>query len=80
MGVSADFRERLLDIVTNKLYGQARPLLIEELERGTPRDELYQELLDLMLFLRAEGREDDEDEVADVAELMTNWARPEYRV
>ncbi len=74
------FRERLLDIIANKRYDECRPLLIEELERGTPRDELYRELLDLMLFLRAEGREDDEDEVADVAELMTNWARPEYRV
>ncbi|MBE1581102.1 hypothetical protein ACFORH_25000 [Amycolatopsis roodepoortensis] len=80
MAVSSDFRVRLLDIVTNRLYGKARPLLIEELERGTSRDDLFEELMDLMLFLRAEDREADEDEVADIAELMTSWALPEFRV
>lgn len=80
MAVSSDFREKLLDIVTNRLYGKARPLLIEELERGTSRNDLFEELMDLMLFLRAEGREADEDEVADIAELMTSWALPEFRV
>lgn len=80
MAVSSDFRERMLDIVTNKLHGKARPLLIEELERGTSREDLFEELKDLMLFLRAEDREADEDEVADIADLMTDWALPEYRV
>ena len=80
MAVSSDFRERLLDIVTNKLYDRARPLLIEELERGTSREDLFDDLKDLMLLLRAEGREADEDEVAEIAELMTEWALPECRV
>ncbi|MFC9251655.1 hypothetical protein [Amycolatopsis thailandensis] len=77
--MSKDFRERLMGIIAEKHYDKCRPLLIEELER-TPHEELYQELLDLMKSLRDEGRDHDEEDVAEVAELMTEWAHPEYRV
>ncbi|MEV6910268.1 hypothetical protein [Amycolatopsis sp. NPDC051071] len=70
----------LLDLIANKHYDKTRRLLIEELERGTPREDLYQELLDLMRDLREEGREAEEEEVAEVADLMTDWALPQFRV
>lgn len=74
------FREELLHLIANKHYDKTRQALVEELERGTPREDLYRELLDLMMDLRAEGREAEEEEVAEVAELMTDWALPQFRV
>jgi hypothetical protein len=76
-----EFRARLLASVEAGLSViEIRPLLVERLERGVKREDLYQELLDTMLFLRAEGRDDDEDAVADVADLLTDWVLPEYRL
>ncbi|SEF38316.1 hypothetical protein SAMN05421837_12040 [Amycolatopsis pretoriensis] len=77
----AGFRARLLaEVAAGRSVIEIRPLLVEQLERGVKREDLYQELIDTMLFLRAEGRDDDEDAVADVADLMSNWVLPEYRV
>jgi hypothetical protein len=76
-----EFRAKLLAAVAAGLsIVEIRPLLVEQLERGVKREDLYQELLDTMLFLRAEGRDDDEDAVADVADLLTDWVLPEYRL
>jgi hypothetical protein len=33
-----------------------------------------------MAFLRAEGRDQDEDDVADVTDLLTEWVLPKYRL
>lgn len=81
MEVSGDFRARLLEAVAEGTsIFEKRPLLAAELERGVSREKLYQELLDTILFLRAEGRETEEDRVADVADLMSDWVPPEYRL
>ncbi|MEV6826107.1 hypothetical protein [Amycolatopsis sp. NPDC051102] len=75
------FRARLLASVEAGLsVPEIRPLLVEQLERGVKREDLYQELLDTMLFLRAEGRDDDEDAVAAVTDMFSNWVLPEYRL
>ncbi|MGW4526149.1 hypothetical protein [Amycolatopsis sp. NPDC004378] len=75
------FRARLLAAVAaGRSVIEIRPLLVEQLERGVKRADLYQELLDTMHFLRAEGRDDDEDAVADVTDLLTNWVLPEFRL
>ncbi|MEU0535271.1 hypothetical protein [Amycolatopsis tolypomycina] len=76
-----DFRARLLASVEAGLsVPEIRPLLVEQLEGGMKREDLYQEVLDTMFFLRAEGRDDDEDAVADVADMFSNWVLPEYRL
>jgi hypothetical protein len=76
-----EFRARLLASVEAGLgMIDIRPLLVEQLERGVKREDLYQELLDTILFLRAEGREADEDAVADVADLFSEWVLPKYRL
>jgi hypothetical protein len=75
------FRARLLaSVEAGRSVIEIRPLLVEQLERGVKREDLYQELLDTMMFLRAEGREEDEDRVADVADLLSNWVLPEFRL
>lgn len=76
-----EFRARLIASVEAGLdVLEIRPLLVEQLERGVKREDLYQELLYTILFLRAEGREKDEDAVADAADLLTEWVLPEYRL
>lgn len=79
--VSGDFRVRLLSAVATELtIFEIRPLLAAEIERGVLREKLYQELLDTILLLRAQGREAEEDRVADVADLMSDWVPPEHRL
>lgn len=81
MDVSGDFRAKLLEAVARETnIFEIRPLLAGELERGVSREELYQELLDTILFLRAEGREPEEERVEDVADLMSDWVPREYRL
>jgi hypothetical protein len=76
-----EFRAKLLAAVAaGQSVVEIRPLLVDQLEGGVKREDLYQELLDTMLFLRAEGRDDDEDAVADVTDLLTDWVLPEYRL
>ncbi len=79
--VSEDFRARLLALYTEKQkpWG-TRPTLVAELDRGVSRAKLYQALIDTILFLRAESREAEEEWVEDVADLMSDWVPPEYRV
>ncbi|MGK3203310.1 hypothetical protein [Amycolatopsis sp. MEPSY49] len=75
------FRARLLaSVEAGQSIIEIRPLLVEQLERGVKREDLYKELIDTMRFLRAEGRDDDEDRVADVADLLTDWVLPEHRL
>lgn len=75
------FRARLLaSVEAGQSVIEIRPLLVEQLERGVKREDLYQELIDTMLFLRAEGRDDDEDRVADVTDLLTDWVLSKYRL
>ncbi|MFG1645028.1 hypothetical protein ACGFMK_32500 [Amycolatopsis sp. NPDC049252] len=76
-----EFRAKLLASVEAGVgVLEIRPLLVEQLERGVKRDDLYQELLDTIHSLRAEGREADEDAVADVADLFSEWVPAEYRL
>jgi hypothetical protein len=81
MAVDSEFRGRLLVAVEEgQTVPEIRPLLVEQIERGVKREELYQELVDTMAFLRAEGRDEDEERVADVTDMLTNWVLPEYRL
>lgn len=81
MPVDSEFRGRLLAAVEAGLsVPEIRPLLLEQLERGVKRDSLYQELVDTMAFLRTEGRDEDEERVADVTDMLTNWVLPKYRL
>lgn len=75
-----EFRARLASVEAGLSVIEIRPLLVEQLECGVKREDLYQELLDTMVFLRREGRDEDEDAVADVTDLLTNWVLPEYRL
>ncbi|WP_414936293.1 hypothetical protein [Amycolatopsis sp. cmx-11-51] len=70
MDVSSDFRATLLDAVARETsILQIRPLLAREIE-----------LIDTILFLRSEGREVEEERVEDVADLMSDWVLPQFRV
>jgi hypothetical protein len=48
------------------------------LDAGTTHDELYSELEVLMLRLRSEGREADEDRIMDVMDYVVGWCGPAY--
>ncbi|HEY4026650.1 MAG TPA: hypothetical protein VGO86_09480 [Candidatus Dormibacteraeota bacterium] len=48
------------------------------LETGTSHAKLLAELEALMLRLRREGREADEDRVLDVMDCVTGWCRPAW--
>ncbi len=80
LGVSEDFRARLLALYTEENDLTPRSLLVAELDRGVSRAKLYQALIDTILFLREEGREAEEEWVEDVADLMTDWGPSELRV
>jgi hypothetical protein len=56
--------------------GALRAEVAEELRRGADRDEVYAVLRDALLRLRAEGRETDEDVVADVMDLVVGFGSP----
>jgi hypothetical protein len=81
LNVSEDFRSRLLESVGEKrILREIRPLLLEQLELDVSRSELHRELLAVMSYLRSQEMKEEEDRVADVADLMTNSVIPELRV
>ncbi len=55
--------------------------LVEELiADGHPRDELYEKLKHVALVLRRDGREDLEDEVLEVMDVLSGWCAPSARI
>jgi hypothetical protein len=55
--------------------------LVEELiAEGYPRDELYKKLKHVALVLRLDGREDLEDEVLEVMDVLSGWCPPSARI
>lgn len=47
---------------------------------GASRDELYEDLKRLALELRRDGREDLEDEVMEVMDVLSGWCAPSARL
>jgi len=50
------------------------------IDGGASRDALYQDLKLLALDLREEGREDLEDEVLEVMDVLSGWCAPSARI
>jgi hypothetical protein len=48
------------------------------LDTGTTHEKLERELVAFMLKLRAQGREEDDDRIADVAGCLTGWCGPNW--
>jgi hypothetical protein len=57
-----------------------RETVRRELESGVTRERLIDQLEDLRADLRASGREDDEDVVLEVMDLLTGWSSPHVRL
>lgn len=64
--------ERLADELQDKVS--------EMIRAGSSRDELYKDLKYLALQLRQDGRDDLEDEVMDVMDVLTGWCAPSARL
>lgn len=62
--------------VTDTLRGQVETML----RKGRPRDDLYEDLKRLVLELRREGRDDLEDAVMDVMDVLVGWSSPSARL
>lgn len=55
--------------------------LVEELRRsGYPREALYEDLKQLLRELRATGREEYEDDVLEVMDVLSGWCAPSARL
>jgi hypothetical protein len=57
-----------------------REIVVEAVESGVPREEVYRLLDDIRLRFRAEGREWEEEIVMDVMDLFHGAAHPRLRV
>lgn len=62
--------------VANTLQDQAKSMV----RAGQSRDTLYEELKRLALALRREGRDDLEDEVMEVMDVLVGWCAPSARL
>jgi hypothetical protein len=64
--------------------GKVADALQDEVEKlvreGYPRDALYEDLKHLILELRREGRDDLEDAVMDVMDVLVGWCSPSARI
>lgn len=74
----------LLHLAYSTPTGEYADVLQDQVERmvraGESRDALYEELKRLALALRREGREDLEDEVMDVMDVLVGWCAPSARL
>jgi hypothetical protein len=62
-------------------FADALQDLVEELiTEGYPRDDLYEKLKHVALVLRQDGREDLEDEVLEVMDVLSGWSPPSARI
>jgi hypothetical protein len=50
------------------------------IDLGTHRDTLYEDLKTLALNLRREGREDLEDKVLEVMDVLSGWCAPSAQI
>jgi hypothetical protein len=57
-----------------------RQLAQDRLATGAQKEQLEQELGDLVLELREEGRDADEDVVLDVLDMLTGWSHPSMKL
>jgi hypothetical protein len=64
--------ERLADELQDKVA--------EMIHSGASRDELYEDLKHLALQLRQDGRDELEDEVMDVMDVLAGWCAPSARL
>lgn len=63
-------------VLTDQLYGLAEELLAD----GYPRETLLEDFKRAVLKLRAEGREEAEEEVVEVLDALTGWCAPSVRL
>ncbi len=75
---------RLHRLAYSKLAGGIADALHTEAEEmiraGYPREVLYEDLKRLLLDLRREGRDDLEDEVMDVMDVLVGYCAPSARL
>ena len=81
---SRDRQGRLYGLTRSDVPGafaDALQDLVEELiTEGYPRDDLYEKLKHVALVLRQDGREDLEDEVLEVMDVLSGWSPPSARI
>ena len=70
--------EELFESALNSPYPnqQLWELCAHLLDAGTTHENLYEELSDYMLKLRSQGREEDEDRIADATDYLVGWCGP----
>lgn len=69
-----EFRRALLEVIeSGEDLHRVRKVLDQQLDIGVSREELIEKLTEIMLELRAEGRETEEDHVADTIDILTGW-------
>ncbi|MFD1148591.1 hypothetical protein [Saccharothrix hoggarensis] len=74
MDVGAEIQRKVLAITEgSRDFGEIRTLLGGWQAEGIATERLIDEVTDLMLDLRAQNREDDEDFVADVLDVLAGW-------
>ena len=57
-----------------------REVFSRELAAGTSRDSLIALSEDLRIHLRADNREDDEDAILEVMDMLVGWCGPDERL
>lgn len=69
-----EIQRKVLAVVEgSRDFREVRTLLDGWQAQGVTVERLVDELTDLMLDLRAQNREDDENAVGDVLDLVTGW-------
>lgn len=83
-GASRDRQDRLYGLTRTDVPGEfadeLQDLVEELIAEGYPRDELYEKLKQVALTLRYDGREDLEDEVLEVMDVLGGWCPPSARI
>ncbi|GGU37500.1 hypothetical protein [Lentzea flava] len=69
-----ELRRQVLAVLDDDAdYSRIESIVVARREAGVPDDALIKALTDLMLDMRAQAREDDDDLVADVLDFLTGW-------
>ncbi len=76
----ADLRHLVYSTPEGKVSDTLRDGVELMVREGRPRDDVYEDLKRLVLDLRHEGREDLEDAVMDVMDVLVGWSSPSARL
>jgi hypothetical protein len=81
---SRDAQDRLYGLTRSDVPGEFADALQDHVEEliaeGYPRDELYEKLKHIASVMRRDGREDLEDEVLEVMDVLVGWSPPSARL